>query len=258
MERPRSGGARGGRLSPRTGGLAWSSACCRRVPARPALDSRRPAIRIPGEVGARAGRRTSTTTRTLPTACSELHVATGEGAVAGRGAPPGAARGRALRRRGVTAASSSRRPAATASSSAPKDLDDNPIPSGNSMLAWVLLRLARIWGDDELESLRGRRASARGAGVNPSTLARLAGRCARSTCICRPPREIAIVGAGRTRRWLRAALWPFRPEHRRCRRAAASVPLLAGKTLVDGRPAVYVCERFACKAPVTDPADLEL
>ena len=34
-----------------------------------------------------------------------------------------------------------------------KDLDDNPIPSGNSMLAWVLLRLARIWGDDELERL---------------------------------------------------------------------------------------------------------
>ena len=32
-----------------------------------------------------------------------------------------------------------------------KDLDDNPIPSGNSMLAYVLLRLARIYGDDELE-----------------------------------------------------------------------------------------------------------
>ena len=32
-----------------------------------------------------------------------------------------------------------------------KDLDDNPVPSGNSMLAFVLLRLARIYGDDELE-----------------------------------------------------------------------------------------------------------
>ena len=32
-----------------------------------------------------------------------------------------------------------------------KDLQDTPIPSGNSMLAYVLLRLSRIWGDDELE-----------------------------------------------------------------------------------------------------------
>src|SRR4029078_5660393 len=32
-----------------------------------------------------------------------------------------------------------------------KDLFDHPVPSGNSMLAYVLLRLARIYADDELE-----------------------------------------------------------------------------------------------------------
>ena len=36
-----------------------------------------------------------------------------------------------------------------------KDFDDHPAPSGNSMLAYVLLRLARIYGDDELEEQRG-------------------------------------------------------------------------------------------------------
>jgi uncharacterized protein YyaL (SSP411 family) len=70
-----------------------------------------------------------------------------------------------------------------------------------------------------------------------------------------PPRELAIVGDVRSD-VARAALEGFAPETVVAVGPCEDVPLLAGKGLVDGRPAVYVCERFACRAPVTRPDEL--
>jgi uncharacterized protein YyaL (SSP411 family) len=136
-----------------------------------------------------------------------------------------------------------------------KDLQDHPTPSGNAMLAYVLLKLARIWGDDELARL--------GAGVlrllrdqlvrAPSAFGwALAG----LDLYLSPPRELAIIGPAGSE-IARAALEPYQPNAVVAFGPAGDVPLLAGKQPVDGRPAVYVCERFACRAPVTDPAELQ-
>ena len=135
-----------------------------------------------------------------------------------------------------------------------KGLDDNPIPSGNSMLAHVLLRLGRIWGDDGLE----RQAVSVFRLVEPM-LGRAPGAFGWMLCAfdlwLAPPREIAIVGPVESP-VARAALAPFAPNTVVAVGPADGVPLLEGKDLVRGHPAVYVCERFACQAPVTDPIDL--
>jgi uncharacterized protein YyaL (SSP411 family) len=135
-----------------------------------------------------------------------------------------------------------------------KDLDDNPTPSGNSMLAFVLLRLSRLWGDDELE-----RHAAGVLRLVRDALTRAPQAFGWSLCALdlylSPPREVAIVGDPRSE-LARAALRGFDPNAVVAFGPGEEVPLLQGKTLVDGRPAVYVCERFACRAPVTDPAEL--
>jgi len=122
------------------------------------------------------------------------------------------------------------------------------------MLAWVLLRLARLWGDDELE----RRAVGVFRLVEPA-VRRAPGAFAWALCGLdlwfSPPREIAVVGDVAAP-VARAALAPFQPTTVAAVGPAEDVPLLAGKGLVDGRSAVYVCERFACQAPVTDPEAL--
>ncbi|MFN2469118.1 MAG: thioredoxin domain-containing protein [Gaiellaceae bacterium] len=141
-----------------------------------------------------------------------------------------------------------------------KDFDDHPTPSGNSMLASALLRLGRIHGDEELErrAVSVFRLVHRGLASAPSAFGHAL--CALDLHFS-APRELAIVGPP-TSRVARAALAGFDPttvvavSAGAQDEAAQRIPLLAGKDLVDGRPAVYVCERFACRRPATDPGEL--
>ena len=130
------------------------------------------------------------------------------------------------------------------------EVDDHPTPSGNAMLAYVLLRLARIWGEDDLE-----RQAVGVLRLVRDQLERIPSAFGWSLVALdqylAPHREVAIVGPPEAP-VARAALDRAEATDVVAFGPADDVPLLAGRSLVDGRPAVYLCERFACNLPVTD------
>jgi len=145
-----------------------------------------------------------------------------------------------------------------------RDLEDQPTPSGNSQAASVLVRLAGLTGDSGYLERAERAIALVGDDVArlPLAFGTALGVIDR---LSRPRREIAIVGAAADP--ATAALIEVARDHAgpgdviACGApgdAAAhdAVPLLAGRPLVDGAPAAYVCERFSCQAPVSSPAAL--
>jgi hypothetical protein len=130
-----------------------------------------------------------------------------------------------------------------------KEFDDHPTPSGNSMLAYVLLRLARLWADEELErsAVGVFRFIAPQIPQAPSAFGHAL--CALDLYFS-TPRELAVIGPPDSD-VARRELAPFDPNAVIAFGPSDDVPLLRGKGRVDGRPAVYICENFACRAPVT-------
>ena len=137
-----------------------------------------------------------------------------------------------------------------------KELEDAPIPSGASAAAFGLLRLAALTGEAHYEAaaLGAIRLLHTVAPQHPVAFAHLL--CAIDFHLA-AVREVALVGddIAPLERVVRSA---FRPHLVVAGGPEDGVPLLAGRGPVGGRAAAYVCERFACRAPVTEPADLRL
>ncbi len=142
-----------------------------------------------------------------------------------------------------------------------KDLEDSPIPAGSSAAAYGLLRLALLSGEGEYErqALGVLALLAPIAGRHPLAFGHVLQ--AVDFYLART-REVAVVGDGPGADTLLAVV---RGEYRphvvlaggagaptgSASEPAVSVPLLEGRTPVDGQAAAYVCERFVCQAPVT-------
>jgi uncharacterized protein YyaL (SSP411 family) len=143
----------------------------------------------------------------------------------------------------------------------PADPADNATPSGTFAVAGALLSYAALTGSARhreaavaalgpVEGIAGRFPQAAGTGLAVAE-ALLAG-----------PAEIAIAGPStdpRTTELHTAALRAASPGAVIALgdgTGDSAIPLLAGRGLVDGRPAAYVCRKFTCRIPVTDPAAL--
>jgi uncharacterized protein YyaL (SSP411 family) len=136
-----------------------------------------------------------------------------------------------------------------------KDLEDNPIPAGNSSAAYGLLRLAALTGEHEYErrAVDVFRLVHRVAFAHPQAFAHL---LQAMDFHFSPVKEVALAGDD-TRELERVVRARFRPHLVLAGGEQDGVPLLEGRTPVEGRAAAYVCERFVCKQPVTEASELE-
>ena len=141
-----------------------------------------------------------------------------------------------------------------------KDLYDNATPSGNSMAALALLRLAKLTGRQDLlaaaeSTLRAAaplmRQSPRAMGQMLLALDLFVGPTPEIVVLGNPEQtETAAALAALRHRFVPNKLLACRQAGDSANRSKSLDPLFAGKTLDGPEPAVFICERFACQAPV--------
>jgi uncharacterized protein len=144
----------------------------------------------------------------------------------------------------------------------PRETQDNAVPSGNSMAAFGLLRLAGLAVRPEYAEIAREAIADVQPYLNNYPAAFGQWLTALDYALART-REVAIVGDsdGELRRMLDVATRGYRPHQVVAAGAGSAessdVPLLAGRPPVDGRATAYVCVEYTCHTPVTDPGDLE-
>ncbi|HEV7563727.1 MAG TPA: thioredoxin domain-containing protein, partial [Solirubrobacterales bacterium] len=145
-----------------------------------------------------------------------------------------------------------------------KEVGDHPIPAGNSSAALGLLRLEALTGEREYgnQAEGVLRLFAKTAVQHPESFAHL---LRALDFYLEPTREVALISspdAGSVAEDVAELAAVVRSSFRPRLVLAAGPeggeqpPLLAGRTMVDGAPAAYACQNFACELPVSEPERL--
>ncbi|MEK7362662.1 MAG: thioredoxin domain-containing protein [candidate division NC10 bacterium] len=146
----------------------------------------------------------------------------------------------------------------------PRNLFDNAVPCGSSVTVEVLVRLAVLTGEERYEShaLRALRPIADLMSRYPTGFGRFL--CALDFHLG-PVNEVALVwppGKNGLEPLLAQVFGRYLPNRVvvGCAdgepTARAGIPLLESRPLVGGKATAYVCQRYVCQSPTTDPDEL--
>ncbi|MDQ7026468.1 MAG: thioredoxin domain-containing protein [Anaerolineae bacterium] len=146
----------------------------------------------------------------------------------------------------------------------PRALNDNATPSGNSMMAKQLIRLAAYTGDTRYDEAA--RAVIRPMIPAMQQYPQAFGEALNAAdMLIQGLAEVAIVGnpvTEETKALLNVVREKFSPNiivalSREAVTGEANIPLLNYRTMRGEKPTVYVCRNFACKMPVTTADEMK-
>jgi len=151
--------------------------------------------------------------------------------------------------------------------SRPKEIYDGAVPSGNSVAALNLLKLARLTGDPELEEKSRKQLTAFGGSVaeSPSSHTHFL------TAVWldqTPPIDVTVVGDPEAtdtrellsvinRRFMPEATVILKPPEKDGEHLSQIIPALRDKEAIDGKATVYVCKNYSCQPPATTGGKLD-
>ncbi|MBI1871144.1 MAG: thioredoxin domain-containing protein [Chlamydiae bacterium] len=149
-----------------------------------------------------------------------------------------------------------------------KEIYDGAIPSGNSVAALVLLRLARLKADEALEKRAKSLLDAFSKAMTqyPSGYTQM---LIALEFTLSPTQEIIFRGDSlslKGREILREIFSHFLPHHvlafspvdsRTFEKASSLIPLIQGRIFEGEKPTVYICQNSVCNSPVTEISQLK-
>ncbi len=146
----------------------------------------------------------------------------------------------------------------------PRVLTDNSIPSGSSSAALVLLKLSRITGRENFEKIASKslRTVIDLSRQHPLSFSNWL--CALDFYLS-IPKEIAIIGKHddeNTKAMMRVINNTWMPNKvlAACESqdsALSGLPIFEGKHTIDKNTTIFICERFTCRSPATNPKELK-